>query len=99
MAVNYEYVLQLAKKLKPEEQTALIEQLRAQQRGQITREALLAEFERRKAAGAFVDAEDLYGKYANPAVDISEEELEATIREASTEWEKELDEFFGDDED
>jgi hypothetical protein len=91
MAVSYEYVLQLAKQLKPEEQNALIEQLRAQQRGQITREALLAEFERRKAAGAFERAEDLYGKYANPAVDISVEELEATLREIGTEWKKQFD--------
>jgi hypothetical protein len=97
MAVRYEDVLELAKQLKPEEQTALIEYLRARQTGQVTREMLLAEFERRKAAGLFENAESLYGKFAEPYVELSEEELEATIREASTEWEKELDEFFGDE--
>src|SRR5690242_16665719 len=97
MAVRYEDVLVLAKQLKPEEQIALIEYLRARQTGQVTREMLLAEFERRKAAGLFENAESLYGKYAEPRVDISEAELEATIREASTEWEKELDEFFSDE--
>ena len=97
MAVRYEDVLELAKQLTPEEQTALIEYLRARQSGQVTRAMLLAEFERRKAAGLFENAESLYGKFAVPHVDISEEVLEATIREASTEWEKELDEFFGDE--
>ena len=97
MVVRYEDVLELAKQLTPEEQTALIEHLRARQTGQVTREMLLAEFERRKAAGLFENAQSLYGKYAEPRVDISEEALEASIREASTEWEKELDEFFGDE--
>ena len=97
MAVRYEDVLELAKQLKPEEQIALIEYLRARQSGQVTREMLLAEFERRKSAGLFENAESLYGKFAEPRVDITEEALETTIREASTEWEKELDEFFGDE--
>jgi hypothetical protein len=93
MAVNYAHVLELAKQLTPEEQTALIETLRAKQRGQVTREMLMAEFERRKAAGLFENAESLYGKYANPDIDISAEQLEADIREAATEWEKELDDY------
>lgn len=94
MNVTYEYVLELAKQLKPAEQTALIENLKAAQSGQITRELLLAEFERRKASGAFDRPNDLYfGKYANLDLDISAEELEATIHEAATAWEEELDEF------
>lgn len=93
MNVTYEYVLELAKQLKPAEQTALIENLKAAQSGQITRERLLAEFERRKASGAFEHTESLYGKYANPSLDISAEALEATIHEAATAWEEELDEF------
>jgi hypothetical protein len=93
MAANYAQVLELAKQLTPEEQTALIETLRAKQRGQVTREMLMAESERRKAAGLFENAESLYGKYANPDIDISAEQLEADIREAATEWEKELDDY------
>jgi hypothetical protein len=96
MAVNYADVLEMAKQLTPEEQTALIETLRAKQRGQVTREMLLAEFERRKAAGEDQHDNLFFGKYANPSVDISEEQLLADIHEAATEWEKELDEFYGD---
>jgi hypothetical protein len=41
--------------------------------------------------------ESLRNRYANPALDdLSDEELRATIHEAATEWEKELDEFFSD---
>jgi hypothetical protein len=96
MAVNYAHVLELAKQLTPEEQTALIETLRAKQRGQVTREMLLAEFERRKATGEDKHDDLYFGKYANPSVNVSEEQLLADIHEAATEWEKELDEFYGD---
>ena len=97
MVVRYEEVLELAKQLKPEEQAALIETLRARTTGRVTREMLLAEFERRKAAGDTGNDTLYFGKYANPKVNISTEELEATLHEAATEWEKEIDEFFGDD--
>jgi hypothetical protein len=96
-AISYEYVLELAKQLTPVEQRALIEQLRARQSGHVTREMLLAEFERRKAAGAAEHDTLYFGKYANPAVDVNAEAIEATLHEAATEWEKELDEFFGKD--
>lgn len=93
MNVTYEYVLELAKQLKPAEQTALIENLKAAQSGQITRELLLAEFERRWSMGG-AETDNLYfGKYANPDINISAEELEATIHEAANAWEEELDEY------
>ncbi len=93
MNVTYEYVLELAKQLKPAEQTALIENLKAAQSGQITRELLLAEFEHRWSRRG-IETDNLYfGKYANPDVNISAEELESTIHEAATAWEEELDEF------
>jgi hypothetical protein len=81
----------MAEQLNRAEQAALVERLQSRLSGRVTREALLAEFERRKEARVFQDAESLYGKYAEPSVDLSAEELEASIREFSTEWEKELD--------
>jgi hypothetical protein len=63
-----------------------------------TREELIAELEFLRAVGAFDDAESLRNKYANPAApDWTDEQLSAAIHEAATEWEKELDEFFGDE--
>ena len=41
MVVRYEDVLELAKQLKPEEQTALIETLRTRTNGRVSREMLL----------------------------------------------------------
>lgn len=38
--------------------------------------------------------EDLYGAYANPAVNITAEELEAAQREFGTAWEAEMAELF-----
>ena len=77
--VTFEQVYQLAEQLKEEEQAALAEKLLAKRprkfTGQVTREMLLAEHERLKAAGAFENVESLYGKYANPDVDVNEEEL------------------------
>lgn len=87
VTVSYEYVLELAKQLTPAEQTALIEQLRARQSGRITREMLLAEFECREAPGAAEHDTLFFGKYANPAVDLSAEAIEATLHEVATEWE------------
>lgn len=98
--ITFEEVAQLAEKLTIEEQAALIKRL--QQRVQprrygLTREQVLAEFERRKANGEFENAESLYGKFAHPGADLDDNSLLKTIHEIATEWEKELDEFFGDD--
>ncbi len=94
--VAYEHVLEMARQLKPEEQQALIKALQPQTALPINRELVLAEFARRKAAGLFENAESLYGKFAYPQVELTEEALLATIREFSTEWEDELDEFYSD---
>ena len=98
--VTFEQVYELAEQLKEEEQAALAEKLLAKRprkfTGRVTREILLAEHERLKAAGAFENVESLYGKYANPAIDLGPEELDAILYEAATEWEKELDEFDDD---
>jgi hypothetical protein len=61
-----------------------------------TREQALAELAGLRATGAFDHVESLLGKYPHTGVDLSVEELQATLRESATEWESELDEFFGD---
>ncbi|MBI5670839.1 MAG: hypothetical protein HZC41_22840 [Chloroflexi bacterium] len=98
--ISFEEVAQLAEKLTKEEQAALIERLQQRvhpRRSGLTQEQVLAEFERRKANGEFENAESLYGKFAHPATDLADDSLLKTIHEIATEWEQELDEFFGDD--
>jgi hypothetical protein len=90
---SYKQILELVRQLKPEEKTALVEELRAEQSGRVTREMLLAEFERRKAAGADRHDSLFFGKYAYPPIELSSEELAATLKEVATEWEKELDDL------
>jgi hypothetical protein len=86
-------VLELAEQLTPIEQATLVERLLSRLSSSTTREMLLVEFERRKQAHLFDHEESLYGKYANPAVNISSEELDATIRQFANEWEQELDDL------
>jgi hypothetical protein len=99
--VTFEEVLEMAEQLTAEERARLVKELQAKIprkfTGRVTREMLLAEHERLKAAGAFENVESLYGKYFNPNVDISAEELDAYLHEIGTEWEKEMDELIGDD--
>jgi hypothetical protein len=96
--VSYNDVLQLAEQLTVEEQQALARQLLSTSKPiDLTREHVLAEFERRKVAGEFDNFEILRNKYAQPDNDLSEEQLLATLHDIATEWEQELDEFFGDD--
>jgi len=60
----------------------------------LAREKILEEHARRVAAGAFINAQSLANRYAKQELDLSEEELEAGIREFANEWEQELDEFY-----
>ncbi|MHB8628631.1 MAG: hypothetical protein ACYDBJ_16515 [Aggregatilineales bacterium] len=63
-----------------------------------TREELIEELNVLRAAGAFEHVESLYGKYANPnAPELSEEAFHAQMHAIATEWEKELDEFYSND--
>ncbi len=68
-----------AERLDPQDRIWLIQRLQASldvpvvDRA-VTRERLLADFERRKAAGLFENVESLYGKYAGGA-DVSIEDL------------------------
>ncbi len=63
----------------------------------VTRESLLAEHARLKASGAFDRVESLADRYAQPGLNLTEEQLNADLREIRTEWEKEIDEFFSGD--
>ena len=92
-AAILDQIYRLTEQLTPEENLQLIEHLQAkmpqQFDGTVTRDMLLAEHERLKAAGAFDNIESLYGKYANPdAPDLSEEALHATIREIRDQWDE-----------
>jgi hypothetical protein len=88
--MTFEQVLESAKQLSLEERALLVEQLQGTLLPPITygstREELLAEFERRKAAGVFNNLESLRGKFGRPDLNISEEELNATIREIRDQW-------------
>ena len=101
--VTLEYVVELAEQLTPADQVALVEHLQVDRYVPppldmgITREALLAKHARLLAEEAFENVESLRNRYARPGLDISAEELDAYLREIGTEWEKELNEFFGDE--
>jgi hypothetical protein len=98
--VTFEELVQAARKLSPEYKSALIQTLQTEiitSPVQLTRERAIAELEARRAAGLFDTVESLYGKYARPDLDISDEELNAYLREVGKEWEAELDELINDD--
>jgi hypothetical protein len=86
--ITLEHILELARQLKPEEQTALIESLQHTAQISFTHHDARIEIDRRKAAGAVI--EDLYGRYAQPPVDLSKEKLEETLREAGTAWNEDV---------
>lgn len=85
-------VYRAAIRLSPEEQDALVARLQAARgrSGKVTRESILAEFKRRKAAGLF-PSESLRNKYANPEVDtLTDEQLREEIHKVATEWKQDL---------
>lgn len=95
---TFEELVAAVEKLPPEQQAALAYRLHqtASEHGEaLSREQALAELDALRAAGAFDRVESLLGKYAG--ADVSQEDLDAAIHEAATEWEDELDEFFRDD--
>jgi hypothetical protein len=97
--VTFEQVYHLAEQLPLSEQLRLMPQLRQKvsySSGSVTREQLLAEFERKKQAGVFENAESLYGKYANPNANVSQEDLQATIREIRDQWKEDFPELNDD---
>lgn len=92
--LTFEEILEAAQKLQDKQKAMLIRRLQFKR---ITRELLIAELDLLRAAGAFEHVESLRNKFAGEGNDVSEEELNATLHEIATEWEAELDEFFGDE--
>lgn len=99
-SVTLDEVIQMAEDLSPQDRGVLLLHLQRDREAvsrAYTREAILADHERLKANGAFDRVESLLGRYARPGLDLTEEQLDADLREMRTEWEKEIDEFFSDD--
>lgn len=92
--MTLEQVYGLVKRLPRKEQETLVaqvqEDLQAVRDYGITVEDIMAEFERRKAAGAFDGLENLEGKYANPNVQVSAEELKRYLQQVGTEWQEDI---------
>lgn len=98
--MSFDQVLRAARQLTPAEQDELIAHLRdrneplSSEHDEQLRAHILAEFERRKAIGAFENAAILRNKYTNPALDaLTDEQLLADLHDAASEWEKDLDEL------
>jgi hypothetical protein len=99
--ITLDTVWELARTLASENRARLVELLRETLPPKLnnddSREQLLTEFEHKKATGAFHKLPSLRGKYARPDIDVSAEEIQSYLHEVGTEWEKEMDEFLGDD--
>src|SRR5258708_7162739 len=97
--ITFEEIIRAAQQLSPEQKALLVQRLDAPPLDMgPTREALIAELEALRIAGAFEHLDSLRNKYAKPGLDnLTDGQLSADIHEAATEWEKELDEFFGDE--
>jgi len=98
--MSFEEVLEKAEQLTSEERLRLVKELQAKLPPPldygITREQLAAEMDELRASGAFEKAESLYGKFSNPKVDVSDEEVNEYLHEIGTEWEEEMDELIDD---
>jgi hypothetical protein len=97
--ITFEEILQAVQRLSQQEKAILAQTLEMPPlHTGPTREELLAELESMRAEGAFAGAASLRNKFADPALDhLTNEQLSVDIHEAAIEWEKELDEFFGDE--
>ena len=96
-----EQIIQLSGQLTSDESVRLMEHIQAKlpqkQPGTVTRDTLLAEHERLMAAGAFDHVESLRGKYMNPDIDLTKEEIQAYLQDIGTAWERDIDEMLNDD--
>ena len=97
--ITFEELVEAAQKLNPQQKAMLLESLELSPADMSpTREELIEELETLRVSGAFDHVESLRNKFANAGnLDLTDEQLAADIHEAATEWEKELDEFFGDE--
>lgn len=89
--ITFEELIQAVDKLSPAQKTVLRQHL--QPNIPFSLEDELAELATLRRAGAFEGGEDLFGKYARPDIEVSEEELNTYLREIGRAWEQELDEL------
>ncbi len=90
-----EQVLELVEQLSDDERAELALRLASIQ--PLTLSIITAKRLRQLEQGEFDKVESLRNKYAEPSLDISDEELRAGIREFSTQWKEDLDDLIGKD--
>ncbi|MBZ0316621.1 MAG: hypothetical protein K8L91_09395 [Anaerolineae bacterium] len=90
--ITFETIVQAVHELTPAQKMALIFSLQREmtQEVELTREQALAELEALRAAGAFDQVESLRGKYANPNIEITDDELNAYLHEIGTAWDSDI---------
>lgn len=95
--MTFEQVVQAARRLRPEQQAALVKSLQVEPVSlNLTRRELLAELRALRSAGAFDRVTSLRNRFANPSLAyVSDEQLLAVIHEAAAEWEPDLEEHSG----
>jgi hypothetical protein len=96
--LTFDQIIEAAETLNREQQALLIARLRVktvESVDSVTRDSILAEFERRKDEGAFEHTASLHGKFAHPDLDLTFEEIQKITHEAATEWENEIEDFNG----
>lgn len=92
--ISFQEIVQAVHQLSPAQKNVLIHSLQVEiYDEEFTREQAMAELEALRRAGAFVGVESLYGKYARPdTIEVSDEELNAYLRNVGKAWEEELNE-------
>jgi hypothetical protein len=94
--LTFEQVLEAAEQLNAEERAALIQRLSGTLHFTITRQDALAKLEQLRHKPRKPD-EDLFGKFANPDVEINDAELENFLRDVQTRWKEDLKDLLNDD--
>jgi hypothetical protein len=96
--VTLDQVWQMVEQLSPQDRDALFSRLRVfgphQAEGSITLEWIEAERQRRLATGESVSGlPPLRNAYADPALDLTDDELRAGLKGFANEWEQELGDY------
>jgi hypothetical protein len=93
--MSFDDVYRAVMKLPLDEQDLLVSRLMVA-RGQVervTREQIIAEGARLKAAGAFDGLESLEGKFRRSGQPVDADEVETYLRSLNSQWEEDLDQF------
>lgn len=89
-------IYRAARRLPLDEQEELIQRLQRarKDKGRETRDEIIAELQRRRAAGLFDNIQSLRNAYATEGQpNVTDEELRREIRENSTRWKQDIDEL------